>query len=132
MAILLPDHDLLLQGSTRRPLSVEDFVQLLKSAATSFNAKEVPADGVDEIEADKDEVVAPVDGIQSDSSDIGVVQICGIRENNVLWERSKSAFLNNWWKYCSVCKKRREGSTYNSHTLGTGSVGQNFRTVCSG
>lgn len=78
MAVLLPDHDLLLQGSTRRPLGVEDFVQLLQSAATSFNAKEVPADGVNEVEADKDEVVAPVDGIQSDSSNVGVVQICSV------------------------------------------------------
>lgn len=78
MAVLLPDHDLLLQGSTRRPLGVEDFVQLLQSAATSFNAKEVPADGVNEVKADKDEVVAPVDGIQSDSSNVGVVQICSV------------------------------------------------------
>lgn len=78
MAVLLPDHDLLLQGSTRRPLGVEDFVQLLQRTATSFNAKEVPADGVNEIEADEDEVVAPVDGVQCDGSDIGVVKICRV------------------------------------------------------
>lgn len=63
MAILLPDHDLLLQGSTRRPLGVEDLIQLFQSTTTSLNAKEVPADGIDEIEADEDEVIAPIDGV---------------------------------------------------------------------
>lgn len=78
MAILLPDHDLLLQGSTWRPLGVEDLVQLFQSTATSFNAKEEPANSVNQIEADKDEIVAPVDGIQGDGSNIGVVKICGV------------------------------------------------------
>lgn len=63
MAILLPDHDLLLQGSTRRPLGIEDFVQLFQCTTAGLNTKEVPADGIDEIEADEDEVIAPINGV---------------------------------------------------------------------
>lgn len=78
VAVLLPDHDLLLQSSAWRPLSVEDFIQLFQSTATSFNAKEEPAEGINEIEANKDEIVTPVNRIESDSSNIGVVKICGV------------------------------------------------------
>lgn len=75
MTILLLDHNMLAQSSTRWPLSIEDLIQLLQSSATSFDTKDEPAEAVDEVEADEDEVVAPVDGIKGDGSDIGVVEV---------------------------------------------------------
>jgi hypothetical protein len=78
MAILLLDHGMLLQSSTWRPLGVKDLIQLLQSTATSFNAKDKPAEGVYKIEPNKDEIVAPIDGIKSNSSNIGIVEVCGV------------------------------------------------------
>lgn len=83
MAIPL-DHDVLLQSSTRRELGVEDFVQLLKSAATGLNTEEPPDEGIDEVKADKDEVVAPVDGFESNGGNIGVVEVGAVGHDDVL------------------------------------------------
>ena len=86
MAVSL-EHDVLLQSSTRRPLGVEDFVHLLQSAAASLDTEDKPAKGVNEIEADEDEIVAPIDGLEGDGGDVGVVEVGAVGKDDVLRER---------------------------------------------
>lgn len=78
------DHDVLLQSSTRRELGVEDLVQLLESTTTGLNTEEPPDEGIDEVKADKDEVVAPVDGFESNGGNIGVVEVGAVGHDDVL------------------------------------------------
>lgn len=75
MAILQFNHCSLLQGSPRRPLRVEDLVHLFQSAATCFHSKEEPKAGVNDVESNENEVVSPIDRVESNGGDVGVVQV---------------------------------------------------------
>lgn len=84
MSVLFLDHDRLPQGRSWRPLCLEHRVQLFKGAAAGFNAEQEPHEAVDQVQADKDEVVVPVDGFERDRGDVCVVEVRAVGKNDVL------------------------------------------------
>ncbi len=84
VSIALSHHDSLLQRSPGRELGVEDGVHLLQRAATGLDTQGEPDDAVDAVEADEDEVVPPVDGLERDGGDVRVVQVGAVGQNDVL------------------------------------------------
>lgn len=77
-------HDGLLQSRSGRELGIEHLFHLFQGAATSLNTQEIPNGGIDNVEADKDKVVAKVDGLEGNGSDVCVVEIGAIGQNDVL------------------------------------------------
>jgi hypothetical protein len=75
MTVVGLDHDRLLKSSTRRELGIEHIVQLLQSTPTGLDTKGEPDNTIDEVQPDEDEVVVPVDSLEGDGRDVGVVQV---------------------------------------------------------
>lgn len=84
MAIFLLYHDGLLQSRSGRELGIEHLLHLFQGTTTSLDTQEIPDGGIDNVEADKNKVVAKVNGLESDGSNVGVVEIGAVGQNDVL------------------------------------------------
>lgn len=84
MTISLFYHDGLLQSRSGRELGIENLLHLFQGATMSLDTQEIPNGGIDDVEADKDKVVAKVDGLEGDGSDVGVVEVGAVRQDDVL------------------------------------------------
>lgn len=69
------DHDSLAKSRARRELGIKDFLHLLKRSTTSLDTENKPKSSVNGIEAHKDEIVSPINLLESNGGDVGVVKI---------------------------------------------------------
>lgn len=69
------DHDSFTKSRARRELGIEDFLHLFKRSTARLNTENEPKGSVNDIEAHKDEIVSPINLLESNGGDVGVVEI---------------------------------------------------------
>lgn len=121
MAVALPDHDRLLQRCARRELGIKYGVHFLQGPASRLHAKDIPNGAVYDVEADKDEVVPPIDGIEGDGRHVRVIKVRAVGQDNVLHQGQ-----------LGMLSRGCDSMTYYTHSLGSSWVGQHLGTVRCG
>lgn len=84
VSVLLLHHDRLPERRPGRPLGLEHRVELLEGSAAGLDAQHEPHEAVDEVQHDKDQVVVPVDRLECNCCDVGVVQVGTVGKDDVL------------------------------------------------